>query len=252
MAIKFIFFLALTAAIATPALAAGPYYARGSFYAGTGAAWGYDAGNEMFDDGLHGDGAAGDGVYGVYVTADQAPGVHEWKIANADWTENYPNNPAYPTQNAVLFMLTAGEMIHFRLDANTLGDGWQPATNAVACSHSLAPDATFELIGSPPELGGWQNGIPATMGETLWITSAVIADPGSHAYKYRVIGTWDVCNIGIHYNMFIGDNFTFETTNPMTTIRFEFNPIDGRARAVPEGIIATEDVSWGQVKGLFR
>jgi hypothetical protein len=30
MPIKFIFFLALTAAIATPALAAGPYYARGS------------------------------------------------------------------------------------------------------------------------------------------------------------------------------------------------------------------------------
>jgi len=52
--------------------------------------------------------------------------------------------------------------------------------------------------------------------------------------------------------MFISDNFTFETTSPMSEVRFEFNPIDGRARVVPEDIIATEDVSWGQVKGLFR
>ena len=48
-----------------PALAlAGPYYVRGNFYCHDGetgaepggTCWGWDAGNEMFDDGLHGDG----------------------------------------------------------------------------------------------------------------------------------------------------------------------------------------------------
>ena len=49
---------------------AGPYYVRGNFYchpsetnAGpTDNCFGYDAGSEMFDDGLHDDGAANDGV----------------------------------------------------------------------------------------------------------------------------------------------------------------------------------------------
>ena len=67
--------------------AAGPYYARGDFYAGPGAIWDYDAGNQLLDDGLHGDGAAGDGVYGADVISDQAGGFHEFKIANADWTQ---------------------------------------------------------------------------------------------------------------------------------------------------------------------
>jgi hypothetical protein len=254
MCIKAIpFILLLIAMVATSALA-GPYYARGTFYAGSGETWGYDAGNELFDDGNHGDGAAGDGVFGAFVTPDQDVGPHEWKIATADWTENYPNNPIYPMANAVLFLLNPGDVIHFRLDTNTLDDGWQPATNAIACSHFdiPLPGYEFELIGSAPELGEWLSGIPVVMEEDLWSAFATIAAPGAHEYKFRVIGTWDLCNLGIHYNMFRGDNFTFETTDPLTEVRFEFNPVDGRSRAVLEGSVGVEEASWGQVKGLFR
>ncbi len=245
--------LFLIAVSATSALA-GPYYARGTYYAGSVETWGYDAGNELFDDGNHGDGAADDGVYGVYVTADQEPGPHEWKIATADWTENYPNNPAYSMANAVLFLMNPGEVIHFRLDTNTVDDGWQPATNAVACSHFNIPLAgfEFELIGSALELGEWLIGTPVVMEEEFWFANATIAAPGAYEYKFRVIGTWDFCNLGIHYNMFRGENFTFETTEPLTIVRFEFNVVDGRSRAVFEGFVGVEDITWGQVKGLYR
>src|SRR5689334_14179611 len=55
---------------------AGPYYVKGNFYCHDGESntepggtcWGWDAGNEMFDDGLHGDGDANDGVFGAWVT----------------------------------------------------------------------------------------------------------------------------------------------------------------------------------------
>lgn len=245
--------LVLIVMTGTTALA-GPYYARGTFYAGSGEPWDFDAGNELFDDGNHGDGAAGDGIYGAFVTADQNDGPHEWKIANADWTENFPLNPMYPMANAVLFLFSPGEVIHFRLDTNTLEEGWQPAANAVACSHFRIPfpGYEFELIGSAPELGEWLSGIPVVMEDDLWFAFATIGAPGYYEFKFRVIGTWDFCNLGVHYNMFMGDNFSFETVDPLTVVRFEFNPVDGRARAVLHGSVAVDQASWGQLKSLFR
>jgi hypothetical protein len=248
-------FLVFTAAT----LGVGPvfaesYFARGTYYAGTGEPWGSDSGNQLFDDGLHGDGAAGDGIYAAEVVSDQDGVFHEWKIATADWTENYPNHPDHPLANAVLFLLVPGETIRFRLDTNTRGDGWQPAANAVSCSHFTIPlpGYEFELIGSAPELGGWETGLPVAMDEDLWWVRATIGSPGAYEFKFRVIGTWDFCNLGVHYNMYYGDNFSFETTEPKSVVRFEFDLTDGRGRAVDEGPVAAETVSWGTVKGLYR
>jgi hypothetical protein len=230
------------------------YHARGTFYAGTGETWGFDAGNQLFDDGLHGDDAAGDGIYAADVIPDQDGVFHEWKIANEDWTENYPNHPTHPMANAILYLLNPGETIHFHLDTNTRGEGWQPAAYAVACSHFTIPlpGYEFELIGSAPELGAWETGIPVVMEEDLWTARTTIASPGAYEFKFRVIGTWDYCNLGVHYNMFYGDNFTFETEAPDIMVRFEFDPHDGRARAVCEGSVKTELASWGSLKGLYR
>jgi hypothetical protein len=244
--------LLLLAAAAVPSLA-GPYFARGTYYAGSGGIWSCDAGNELFDDGLHGDGAARDGVYGADVTADQGLGGHEWKIATADWSESYPFSPANPLANAILYLEYPGDVIHFRLDTTTLDGGWQPATNAVACDHiDLYPGFEFELIGSAPELGAWQFGVPVATGETGWFTDVTIDAPGVYEYKFRVAGTWAYCNLGVHYNMFIGDNFTFETTAPQTKLRFEFNLLDGRARAVPATNVQQDAASWGRLKALYR
>ncbi len=244
--------LLLLAAAAAPALA-GPFYARGSYYAGSGGIWSSDAGNELFDDGLHGDGAAGDGVHGAFVTADQDPGGHGWKIATADWSESYPFNAMHPLANAILYLEYPGDVIHFRLDTNTLGGGWQPATNAVACDHiDFFPGFEFELIGGAPELGDWQTGVPVETGEAGWFADVTIGAPGVYEYKFRVVGTWDYCNLGLHYNMFVGDNFSFETTAPQTKLRFEFNLIDGRARAAPATDVREDTASWGLLKALYR
>lgn len=241
----------LTAARALPARGQ-TYYARGTFYAGEGEPWSCDAGNQLYDDGLHEDGAPGDGVYGAVIVSDQQPGFHEWKIATEDWTENYPNHPDHPLANAVLYTLDQGESIRFTLDTNTMDEGWQPATDAVACDHFTLPGTDFELIGSQPELGAWLEGIPVDMDGGPWVASVTIASPGVHEFKFRVVGTWDICNLGPQYDMFIGDNFTFETTEPATKVKFEFNPGDGRGRAVLEGSVPVDVSSWGRVKGLYR
>jgi hypothetical protein len=233
---------------------AGPYFARGTYYAGSGLPWDCDAGNELFDDGLHGDGAAGDGIFGCYVVADQPAGYHEWKIATIDWSEAYPSHPSHPLANAVLYLPDEAQEIHFRLDTNVQDEGWQPEANAVACSHFtiLGPGYEFELIGSAPELGEWLSGIPVVMAEDLWIAYATIEQPGAYEFKFRVAGSWDYCNLGIHYNMFIGDNFTFTVTEPADLVRFEFNPRDGRGRAVCLGQVPTDKITWGQIKALYR
>jgi len=232
---------------------AGPYHARGSFYAGSGEIWHADAGNELFDDGLHGDELAGDGIHGGWIKSDQPPGFHEWKIATADWSAAYPSNPDYPLANAVMVYGSASEYIHFRLDTNHRGEGWQPSSNAVACSHFAWPnEAQFELIGSAPELGDWLAGIPLVMDESRWTAFATIGTPGAHEFKFRVQGTWDYCNLGVHYNMYRGDNYRFETSAPQTLVRFEFDPKDGRGRAYVEGSVAAEPSRWGDVKALYR
>lgn len=245
--------LSLLIGLVTAAVSAPPYYARGSYYAGAGDVWAADAWNQMHDDGLHGDGAPNDGVYAVWVQSDQPPGRHDWKIANLDWTENYPHNATFPMSNAVLYTFDVGEWIHFRLDTNTRGDGWQPEANAVTCSHFSVPlsGTDFELMGSRPELGGWISGIPLVVEDGVWVARATILEPGPLSFKFRLIGTWDVCNLGIDYNMFIGDDFTFETVDPNVRLRFEFDPADGRGRATLDAPVLVDPTSWSVLKSLF-
>ncbi len=206
------------------------FFARGSYYAGTTGIWGFDSGNQLHDDGLHGDDAAGDGIFGAFVVTDQPPGQHEFKIATGDWSQAYPTNPSYPTANAILYTEASDDLVHFRLDTNVLSD-WQPAANAVSCDRFAPTGSVFEVIGSAPELGSWVTGVPATLDGDTWYADIVVASPGPVEYKFRVAGTWDVCNVGIHYNMFIGDNFSATIPSASALMRFEFNTIDGRSRA---------------------
>ena len=242
----------LLAMLSLPAYAAGPYYARGGYYAGTAGVWGVDQGNQLFDDGLHGDGAANDGVYGAYVISDQPAGVYGFKLANPDWSEVYPLNPSYPTSNAVVWTDGPGDTVHFTLDINAVQDGWQPSSGAVATDQFAPPGTMFEVIGSAPETGSWNSGVAAELVGSVWRTTLTIADPGSYAFKFRAVGTWDICNFGIHYNMFIGDNFSHQTVNPNTTIRFEMDVATGRGRALDVSSTPARSASWGDLKQLYR
>lgn len=250
-ALRALFVLVACASLAaTAALAAGPYYARGSYYVGTAGQWGADAGNMLYDDGTHGDVIAGDNVHEADVVSDMPPGIWEFKLANADWTENWPKHPVYLMDNARLITTAAGAKIHFRLDLNSL-PGWQPVQGAVACDHAMLPGTPLELMGSAPELGSWNTPVPAVDDNGVWTTVVHVATPGSYQFKFRIVGDW-ACPYGLHYNMLMGDNFTFTTTVPGTAVRFLFNPADGRGYAGEFDDTPARPSTWGRVKALYR
>lgn len=240
------------ALLAGPAAAAGPFYARGAYYAGSGAPWDYDAGNQLHDDGLHGDGAAGDGVYAASVVADQGAGIYGFKIANADWSELYPHQPFFPLSNARVAIEGPGDVVFFRLDTNAEPDGWIPASNAVATDQPAPPGVSYEVIGSAPETGAWTSGVPAPQVDSFLVAEIPIANPGAYAFKFRVVGTWDVCNFGAHYNMHDGDDFAYVTEKPGAIVRFEMNLRTGRGRALELPPSPVEATTWGRIKGAYR
>ena len=236
--------------VAATAFAAGPYYARGSFYAGAGGTWSATAGNQLFDDGLHGDGAAGDNVYAADIVSDQAPGTHQFKIANADWSELWPHHPNFVLENAQLVTVSPGETIHFRLDLNTRA-GWQPATGAVACDHGRPAGLALELSGRAPETGARTTPVAAVDDNGVWTTVVHIAAAGSYEYKFRGAGSW-TWPFGVHYNMGAGDNFTYTTSTPDAAVRFRWDGNDGRGSAEPFDETPTRPASWGRIKSRFR
>ena len=253
--------LLVLALLALPAVAlADTYYVRGDFYCHAGETgpgpdglcWGYDAGNQMFDDGLHGDGVAGDGIYGAYIACDQPPGRHEWKIANTDWSLNWPSPPYDAISNALLFTATQGEVIHFLLDTNFVSGEWQPVMDAVQCDHAVPAGATLELIGSAPELGNWTTGVPVLHAGVGWQAIVTIATPGIYEYKFRVAGTWSVAAFGYDYNNTDGRNAVFQTTHGYTDVLFQLDEQTGRIRAIELGPVPTKHQTWGGLKRVYR
>jgi hypothetical protein len=249
--------------IAPPALAqiaAGPYYARGSFYCASGLAgypslpdscFGYGSVLELLDDGAHGDDLAGDGVYGGWVTSNQPAGAQEFKIANADWSFSNPTASTNPFVNGRLYVAGPGDVVHFRLDTSAPPYGWLPAV-AVANDHAYPAGATLELMGSAPELGAWGTGLPATHEGTIWQRIVTIANPGNYQFKFRVQGTWSIANFGLDYNNEVGDNGTFSTYAPDTEVILQFDEHTGRIRAIDNNNVPVHTSSWGRLKAIYR
>jgi len=227
------------------------YYARGDFYAGSGATWGADAGNQLHDDGLHGDGAAGDGVYGATIVSDQPPGAHEWKIANADWSRNWPLNPDDPLANARLFTTQAGEAIHFRLDLHDPGDGWQPGVGAVACDHAIPAGSAMTVFAGAAG-GGPLTGENAVFDGTVWRADQVVANAGAQVWLLNAHSADTSLLIGPLYNMSNGRFFTFSTPAPDVHVHFEWDPATGRGRALLYDPTPVRHGSWGALKRLYR
>lgn len=255
------FCIALLIALPVPAQAQapGPYYARGTFYCAAGLSgsmppdtcYGYGAPLQLFDDGVHSDGAAADGVWGVDVVCNQPGGLREFKIANAEWTFAQPTSPGYELQNGRVWTSGPGDVVHFRLDFTTPEPGWVPAIG-VAHDHPFPAGSQLELMGSAPELGAWSSGLIADHVGTIWQVIATIATPGSYEFKFRVVGTWNISNFGRDYNNNFGRNGTFVTTAPNTEMIIQFNELTGRIRAVPYADTPVTSRSWGLIKALYR
>lgn len=232
--------LLLASSFAVSAFAAGPgpFWVKGDYYAGTVGTWNADAGNAMTLSG---------GVWSATVTADQAYGRHEFKVANADWSESY-----YPYCNLWVHCGT-GDAVTFTLDTNVYADGWLPAQDIVWSTHAFPAGTTFEVIGGAPETGSWGSGAAASLVGGIWTSVLTIATPGSYEAKFRATGTWDVCNIGSEgAGAPCGGNLAYTTAVPNTDVRFQFNPATGRARAEVLGVTPASTTSFGQLKLRYR
>lgn len=251
--------LTLLVGAAHAAIAPGPYYARGTFFCASGlpgtsppdTCWCYSPAQQLFDDGAHGDGAAGDGVYGANIAITSFRGIFEFKIGNADWTFSQPSAPCCAFYNGYLWPNFPGEIIHFTLDTATPAGGWVPEVG-VANDHSYPSGFQLEVIGSAPEIGNWNWGLPADHAGPLWSRTAVIATPGTYEYKFRCLGTWNYANFGLNYNNIAGVNASFTTTVPNEPILFQFDESRGRLRAVHYDVTPARRNSWGSLKAAYR
>lgn len=240
-------FTALLAIGLAGAAFAGPWYAKGDMYCGPGC-WNFDGGNELFDDGLHGDGAAGDGIFAGTVVTSELGGRHEFKIALADWSESH-----FPHCNLWVHTSGPGDAVLFTFDSNTYADGWLPASNIVWTDHYAPPGTTFEVIGGAPETGSWGSGVPATLAGGIWSKLVTIGAPGSYEAKFRATGTWDIMNLGNEgAGAPCGGNLAYTTTVANQDVLFEFNTATGRTRVTVQNPTDATKRSWGQLKTLYR
>ena len=240
------------------AVAPGPYYARGDFYVAPGSpgsagdgTWGWVPELQLFDDGLHDDGLAAGGIYATWVTTNTVPGYHEFKIANSDWTFAEPSVAAAALVNGRLYTTHAGEVVQFRLDLSAPPGNWMPAI-AVANDHGYPAGAQLEVIGSAPELGTWNFGLPADLYGDVWSKSVEIATPGYYEYKFRVVGSWRWANFGLNYNNNFGYNAYFFTTIPNEIMTIQFDARSGRLIAFSMLATPARRASWGAIKAGYR
>ena len=195
-----------------------PYwYARGDFNG-----WGTD--NPMYDDGTHGDGAAGDGVFTVLVDVAEA-GRYEFKVATEDWSTGYPNSG-----NGWLDTTVADEMVRITFDTNTYADGWLPETNIIGVS--TEPGA-WTAVG---DWQGWDNANPTTdmgaLGGGVYELTTSIASPGSYQCKTVKTGTWDA--IGADGRSVNAATAHFETTEADQNVTFSVDAVGGRIQVTVE------------------
>jgi len=102
----------------------------------------------LYDDGSNGDVTPHDGVFTPLVTVATA-GRHEFKVANEDWSVNYP-----PSGNSWLDTTAPDEVVTVTFDTNLYDDGWLPAPTSSASARK--PGGW-----SRRRLAGLNNGDPA-------------------------------------------------------------------------------------------
>lgn len=260
--------LAVVALLVAPSLAhALTYYAYGSFCS---TCQSPGIANQFYDDGLHDDGAAGDGVFGAIVTVDKPAGRYFWcsaadlygvGILACAWPQCWCT---FGGSSGSLWTSGPGDVIHFRLGLATdpsWGGQWISAgSHGIPPGTHLAVD--FAGIGwcDYPVAG---TGYPAQLNGTYWERVVTIATPGTYSMRFQTVE--DVPSVGggpvwysEPYNAMccaLGDcprYVRFTTTQPNSDVRFQFDVTNGRMRGVELGPTPTRTPTWGAIKTLYR
>ncbi len=245
-------------------LSAAPAYAQYYVWSGVcSACIGSSPVNQFYDDGLHGDGAAGDGLYGADITVDQPAGRYSWLVGNGPAVEgnygSYPycgcNPPGFVGSDYV-WTTGPGDVIHFTLDLRAKGQGWQPSPG-IACDHCV-PAGPLQVIVPFSQLGGG-TAYATTKDGTVWKILVRLPSAGTWPYVFSTADR--SVYLSNTYNNFCPGGGCLPDETPIarvittqagSTVQFEFDEASGQMRAFVTGVVPARPRSWGSLKILYR
>ncbi len=211
----------------------------------------------LYDDGLHGDGAAGDSLYGVDIVVDQPAGVYYWTIGTMS-SGGYPN-PMFPycacrgsIWSVRLWTSGPGDVIHFAFDQRRSG-GWIPVPG-VACSRGRSTNSPMAVVADPNLLTSFDlMGVKhaAAIHDGRWEAVVTIPSIGTHTFAF----------VGLDASVIFTDTYnspctctapTFRTSVLRSDVLFQFDESTGRMRAVVLGATPAAQSTWGSLKTRYR
>jgi hypothetical protein len=196
---------------ALPAMAQGPWYAKGEFN-------GWSTDNLMTQDpqnSIHWSTTVG----GLFDNQ-----TFEYKLATADWSQSAPGGNGKVTSNA------AGAITFNMWDQQTWTDGWFP-NNQRRVGYADPLEYGWDLMGS---FDGFSTGLPmVNQGNGLYSVQAPF-NAGFYDFKFRKAGDWNV-NMGTDFSNGSGNNsFAVGTTGDI--YRFNLDLPNGRWQVVPVSV----------------
>lgn len=217
--------------------------------------------NQLYDDGLHRDGAAGDGVWGADIVSDRSAGSYYFYFGSAFRDIQFPiTQPCAPVA-AWLWTSGPGETIHFQFggahpaEVGVLGT-WFPEW-AGSSDHSIPAGAVvdFVLFGTGVPAGGFK--VRATKVGSIWSalwrspgwpydsaggTYFVLATPGQRFHQsYNGGCFWETLEVPVYWHAPAGQ-----------TVLFEFDEATGQFRNTTLGPTPGRRSTWGEVKAHYR
>lgn len=212
----------------------------------------------LYDDGLHGDGAAGDQLYGAAITVDRPAGVYHWYTGTPCGTTFTCFNDMIPTcwcstppDYASFWTSGPGEIVQFLLDLRPRTEGWQGC--GLANDHGMPAGTEFDVLVDPPYADPPYGQFAASRTGTLWSCLIRFPVPGTHSYVF--IARDRSVTFGLTYNAGCSACFpgearlpTFRTTAPDTDVLMQFDESTGLVRALVGGVTPALGTSWGALK----
>lgn len=170
--------VAVVALCAVAGLAqAQPYYARGEFN-------GWSGTSNQFAD-------MGGGMWQTSITGLTPGSAYQFKETIDDWSVNTPTSGG----NAIALANAAGVLTLNFFPNTSWADGYQPATEA-RIGYVDSGQHGWDIMG---DFNGWSSpaGVMASLGSGVYQVT-VPASVGSHEFKFRKDGDWNV-NIGADF-----------------------------------------------------